>query len=324
VEEAESAEADAREEAFRETLHQVAVDALSLGASAAVATADGRAEAGAAPGAAALRDGIATLARNAGAMAPVLGDAGRGLSRQIGQALEASEEVLRAGRQGRSPVPWLEQTRARLNDVALAALEAAARGSGQADDALSDEAQSLADALQELTEQQEALNRDASGGADAGAGTEPVPGTEGPGQELATRQEAVAAGLGELSRMPGGDRVPGNLEELAREAEALARELAGVTTDERIAAETLDRQSRLLDRMLDAGRSLERDGPTEERRGSPGAVFPDRPFVPALPAGLLREAAIPLPSESALAELSPGERRLVLEYFERLRREGGR
>lgn len=318
MEAVEAARAEARAEAFREALTEIAQHALSLGGSADALAGT---EAGPAGGAA-LREGIVMLARILGGASPILGEAARELSGLAGEALEASEAALRASNQGRDPSGGLAATRAALHRVALAALDAGSRGPDGGADGTDGGAEALAEALQGLAEEQEALNRDAAGGGEAAGGQNPAPGAQVAGEELASRQEAVAAGLGELSRLPGGERMPGALEELAREADEIARALEGLGDAARIPAETLDRQSRLLERMLDAGRSLERDGPTEERRGRPGSQFVERPFIPALPEGLLREAAVPFPTAEELAELTPRERRLVVEYFQRIRREG--
>jgi hypothetical protein len=308
LDEAGAEMAEAREARIREELTGVARGALSLAALP---------EASAGP---ALVNGAALLARDAGGVLSLLGDAGRELSVRLGSALRAAERIAAGGGSDA-----LSDLRGALRASAVAALELAERGGESAGGEAAE--RSLAEALEELARQQEALNQDAGdipGGGDPTGGATPMPGATGEAGELAGRQEQVAAGLGELSRLPGGERVPGNLEDLAREARELARELAGLEAGERPSAELRERQDRLLDRMLDAGRTLERDGPTEERRGRPAGPVLDRPQVAPLPEGLLRGARILLPSEEALAGLTPGERRLVLDYFERLRREGGR
>jgi hypothetical protein len=92
----------------------------------------------------------------------------------------------------------------------------------------------------------------------------------------------------------------------------------------RLDATTLARQERLLDRLLSAGRTLEREGDTEEREGTPAGPV-ERSAVDPLSRALLTGLAVPLPTAAELESLSPGERRMVLEYFERMnrRRAGG-
>ncbi len=308
LDEAGAEMAEAREARIREELQGIARGALSLSALP---------EDSAGP---ALVNGVTLLARDAGGVLSLLGDAGRELSVRLGSALRAAERVAAGG-----GADAASDLRGGLRAAAVAALELAARG-GESGGGEAAE-RSLAEALEELAQQQQALNQDSGeipGGGDPTGGATTTPGATGDAGELSGRQEEVAAGLGDLSRLPGNERIPGNLEDLAREARELARELAGLEAGERPSAELRERQDRLLDRMLDAGRTLERDGPTEERRGRPAGPVLDRPVVAPIPDGLLRGSRVLLPSEEALAGLTPGERRLVLDYFERLRREGGR
>jgi hypothetical protein len=319
VEAAEEAASEARRELFRETLSGVVSDALALSELA------GRPEAAGPPAATrvnVLGSGARAMARNVAEAGPVLGDVARDLSLRLGQALAALEDASGAGQTSAQRAPF-DTPRVAFDRVALAALAALARGPSDDGGPRPDEGQAMAEALQELAQQQEALNQDAGGDPQSAGGT-PTPSSGGAPGELAERQEAVASGLGELASQPGGERMPGSLEALAREAEAVARELASLGQGERPTAETRDRQERLLDRMLEAGRTLERDGPTEERRGQAALQGFERPLVPSLPEGLLSASFIPLPDAAALQGLTPGERRLVLEYFQRLRREPNR
>jgi hypothetical protein len=173
------------------------------------------------------------------------------------------------------------------------------------------------EALEALAQAQSQVNQEAAEMGSEADRTQPGPESQERMQELAAAQEAVAASLGELGEASGGEQIAGNLEELGREAEELARELAAAVEEGRPSAETLARQERLLERLLEAGRTMERDEPTEERQGTP-ASWVDRPRIPALPPGLLEGSRVRRPSPEALARLSPAERRLVLEYFSRL------
>jgi hypothetical protein len=136
-------------------------------------------------------------------------------------------------------------------------------------------------------------------------------------QRMGAQQRNIAQQLDGVSRNVGGrEDILGNLDELAAEAERLAREMdAG-----RLSPESRARQERLFHRLLDAGRSLERDEETDERVAERPAAF-DASDPRALDARLLDDGTryrTPTPEE--LRALPPAYRRLILEYFERLNR----
>ncbi len=139
-------------------------------------------------------------------------------------------------------------------------------------------------------------------------------------QQMAQGQQAVASDLGEMSNDPGGEQSMADMEAMAQEAQAIAELLAGGRLDR----ETLERQERLFHRLLEAGRSLEReeDEESEERQSEAPGEFERGQISPLTDADLGR-ARFPLPSAAFLARLTPGERRLVLQYFERLNRPPG-
>jgi hypothetical protein len=242
---------------------------------------------------------------------------GRELSRAIGEAMEAVErtaEGLRGGRQGTSR-PHVSAGRAleAMNRVALLALEGMDRDGEGADGGAMEQ---LLEELEALAAQQGAVNQEAA----SLAGEPDEGGARARMDDVAAAQEAVAGAMDELAGQPGGERSLGDLEELAREAREIAREL----DEGRLDATTLARQERLLDRLLSAGRTLEREGDTEEREGTPAGPV-ERSAVDPLSRALLTGLAVPLPTAAELESLSPGERRMVLEYFERMnrRRAGG-
>jgi hypothetical protein len=148
-----------------------------------------------------------------------------------------------------------------------------------------------------------------------GAQMLPMAGNSGMQQQirmLAAQQRAMAE---QLERMRAEGNSPGAAE-LAQEARDLARRLdAG-----RLDRETVDRQERLFRRMLDAGRTLqgqEQDENKERQSTAPTADSIRLP--PALRTRLMGEDnRIRMPDWESLQKLSPEERRLVLEYFQRL------
>lgn len=168
--------------------------------------------------------------------------------------------------------------------------------------------------LSRLSEAQSGLNRDVGALMMLnGAGT-PMPAET---ESIAARQQRIAEQLRALSEQRGAESLPARPEALAAEAEEIARDLREAGID----PETVARQERLFRRLLDAGRTLERD-PDPNRRESRTArpVDPRRPEE--LPAGALAGPRYPYPDEEALRAVSPGSRRLILDYFDRLNRSG--
>ena len=132
-------------------------------------------------------------------------------------------------------------------------------------------------------------------------------------RDLAARQEGVARDLRDLAAEPAARDMGSRPQDLAGEADEIARRLMAETLDN----ETLSRQERLFQRLLDAGRSLERDEEDESRREATTA----RPRVAVLPAEdawIMAGPRYPYPDESHMEGLTASQRRLVYEYFDRL------
>jgi hypothetical protein len=129
---------------------------------------------------------------------------------------------------------------------------------------------------------------------------------------LAREQRQVSQQLDELGEGAGGDRAA----QLAREAKQLADALEGGRLD----ATTLARQQQLFRKLLDAGRSLqkeERDDDSKKREATsakPGNEFKvDNTNASGRAATKFRE-----PTWDELRGLSADERRAILEYFKRI------
>jgi hypothetical protein len=147
------------------------------------------------------------------------------------------------------------------------------------------------------------------------AGMLPMAGNSGMQQQirsLAAQQRAMAE---ELERMRAQGNSPGAAE-LAQEARDLARRLEAGRLDR----ETVERQERLFRRMLDAGRTLQGQEQDENKERQSLAPTTDSiRLPPALRSRLMGEDnRIRMPDWESLQRLSPEERRLVLEYFQRL------
>jgi len=170
----------------------------------------------------------------------------------------------------------------------------------------------LAEAIEKMAQlaaQQQALN------AQAGGMLPLMPmGGEGLLQDLralAERQRRLAA---ELERMTAEGRA--QAEELAQEARDLARRLEAGQLDRR----TIERQERLFRRLLDQGRTLRGDEEDEQKeRTSETARQDNVRLPPALrPGAAGKGPKYPYPTWEQLQQLSPEERRLILDYFRRL------
>ena len=122
--------------------------------------------------------------------------------------------------------------------------------------------------------------------------------------------------MGDLADEPGADASLGDLEQLAQEAQAIAEEMV---TQGRLTPEMIQRQERLFHRLLDAGRSLEREEYSEERESEQPEEF-ERGQVMPLTDEQMGVMRYEIPDGTRLQELNPAVRQLILEYFERLNR----
>jgi hypothetical protein len=260
---------------------------------------------------AAIRDGLRNLARDLADATTQVPDVGRRLSEGVGRALAAAEETLETlrGTQGVRPQTGqaAEAAQRAMNEIALLALEGLEQQgeSGQAGATMNQ----IRAELESLAAAQESVNRGSSSlGQDPGAD-----GASERLEQLANAQETIAGRLGEMAQRPGAGQGSGNLDALSEEAREIAEELGGGRLD----GTMLERQSRFLELLLSAGRTLERDEPTDEREARAARPV-ERSFVSPIPGYLLEEQAVPLPTLEELEALSPAQRRLVLDYFERL------
>ena len=301
-----------------EALEQTATDALSL---AREQTALRDRMRGASPeDLAEMRSDEAALLQGVRNMADQLASqtsAGQGSSEvaaQMGRAIEAIQQTLDAleSQRGDTPSPSgaAEQAVAALNRAAIMAASAAkvpGRGpQGQSGNEVTEQ-------LQQIAQQQGSLNHRTG---------QITPMNLGPQarsnqlREAAASQEKIAGQLSELADRPPDQAQPlGDLQALAREAQALAERLAGEALD----METLRRQERLFHRLLDAGRSLEKEEFSDERESSAPGQF-ERDEVEVLLPEDMGALRFQPPSAEELQRLAPAQRQMVLEYFERLNR----
>lgn len=239
----------------------------------------------------------------------VAGQSDHELSSRLGIALDRIDEALQAIADGASPragAAEADQAIDALNQVALASL-AAQRALEQGG---SSEPQDAMEQLEELAQQQADVNNQASE-------MMPMPMPQQTRQEqmqqMAQQQQQIAADLGQMSNQEGDEGPLADLKSLGAEAEAIARELE----QGRLEPETRERQERLFHRLLDAGRSLEKDEESTERESDEVTGF-DSAEIPGLTDAALGLSRFGLPDAAALNRLSPAMRALVRGYFQRL------
>ncbi len=133
-------------------------------------------------------------------------------------------------------------------------------------------------------------------------------------QQMAAEQRALSQ---ELERVRALGELPG-AGDLAAEAEDLARRLEAGRLD----AETVARQERLFQRMLDAGRTLRGEEKDDEKERESRRAGEDPPLLPPDLDRRVRDLGWRWPSWEDLLRYSPEERKLVADYFRRL--SGGR
>jgi hypothetical protein len=268
---------------------------------------------------AAILQGVGNMAENLAVMNRITQNDGREIAGQMGQAMDALEQTIAAleDQRGRTPSPFTAAEHAvqGLNQVAMTAMQNAQQ-LGQSGEGQSSSEQ-IMEQLEQLAEQQSQLNEQ------TGEITPMQMGEQAQQQQMedaSESQQDVADELGDLSEEPGSESQSlGDLEQLAREAEALAQMLAGGRLD----AELRDRQQRLFHRLLDAGRSLEKDEESEKRESEAPGEF-ERGTVLPLSAEDLAAFRYRMPSAVDLRALSPAERLMVIQYFERLNRDRAR
>lgn len=239
-------------------------------------------------------------------VSPEIGNALGGAQRQMQLTREAISNASPNAREGAEQAGGAVDA---LNSAAYQLLRA--RGDVQG----AQSGTGLAEALErmaELAKQQGGLGRQ-------GAGLLPMAGT-GAFQEqlrqLGARQQALAD---ELQKLKGGGNLPG-AGEMADEADDLAKRLEGGRLDRQV----VERQERLFRRMLDAGRTLQgREEDQQKERQSTTATDDSVHLPPALRARLTGDDdRLRVPTWEELQQLSPEERRLVVDYFRRLSETG--
>ncbi len=267
---------------------------------------------------AAVAQGIRNLADNYANDTEMMAPGARDLLATVGQAMTQLDATISAMEnpraRGPSPATEAEEVVRSLNEVARMAMTSGQQAQSQGSASAS---QQMMQQLQQLAQQQGEIMQDAASLTPMRLGQETL---QERMEEMAGRQEDVAEELGEMSETeeqgtPEGDPL-GDLSAFAQEALRLAEALA----QGRLDPEVLRRQERLFHRLLDAGRTLERDEESDERESEAVSGF-ERAGVNALSGDVLELLRFQLPGAARLRALPPAQRALVLLYFERINRD---
>jgi hypothetical protein len=261
---------------------------------------------------AALRQGLDNLTQGlgeAGKKTALLDRRAGAAAARAGEQMDATSQSLAAGAARRgAAVEGGEAAVEALSD--LAGTLVASRGS-MAEAGSGTGMEEALERLARLGQRQAGLNGETGelfllmqGGEPAGAQLE----------ALAGRQRQLARELEELAGRSAAGELAGRPEELAAEAEELARRMSGGGLDR----QTLARQERLFRRLLDAGRTLQRDDDDPRRRESATASRTGPVVDPETDPAVLAGPRYPYPAESDLKGLTGTQRRMVYEYFDRL------
>lgn len=260
---------------------------------------------------AALKQGLEQLGKN-------LSEAGQRsalVNREVGSALaranmsmDQTMKALETASSGNMPQKQAEQTLDALNRLALELL----KNSQQIDQSENGTGlQQMLDQLAELAKQQGNLSGKSNSLLPLALGPKALSQQIG---ALAREQREIAQKLGGMNKGGARDDLLGRLDELVREADRIATDLEGG----RMTQKTAQRQAELFHKLLDAGRTIEKDEVSDERKADAAQPLPPS-VVRALRPGLFDAHDRYLtPSAEQLQDMPPAFRRLILEYFQKL------
>ena len=168
--------------------------------------------------------------------------------------------------------------------------------------------------MQQMAQKQGSINSQAQSLMPLPGQGAPSPEMQATARMLAKQQRGIANQLEELGDAAGGDRAA----ELAKEARQVAEALEQTKVD----AATVARQQQLFKRLLDAGRSLEKEEREDNDKREAKAATGDNSFDP-VNANARGKAASKFrePAWSDLRGLTADERRAIMEYFKRINAE---
>ncbi|HEY0673059.1 MAG TPA: hypothetical protein VGD27_12355 [Longimicrobiales bacterium] len=261
---------------------------------------------------AALKQGLEQLGKNLSEAGQRSAMVNKDVAAALARANMSMDQTLRGMQDDNpnAPTKEAEQTVESLNKLALELLkngqqiDQSEQGSGL---------QQALEQLQQLAKQQSGLNGKSNSLLPMNLSQQALSQQM---SQLGREQRDIAQKLGGMNKGGSRDDLLGRLDELVKEADQIARDLEGG----RMNPQTLQRQERLFHKLLDAGRTMERDEVSEEREAEAARPLPPA-VIRALKPGLFENSdKFAPPTAEQLRDLPPAYRRLILEYFERLNR----
>jgi hypothetical protein len=230
--------------------------------------------------------------------------------RSVGEAQQKVSEAMQSTAEARSG----QQAASSLGEAADALNRAAASLARDREKAnTSSSATGFAEMLQQMQDmakKQGSINNQAQGLL-PGMGQQMSSQMQATARALAREQRQVAQQLDEMGENVGGDRAA----QMAKEAKQLAEALEGGRLD----ASTVARQQQLFRRLLDAGRSLQKDEREDTNKREATSAKGGNEFNPTNANANGRAASkFREPTWEELRGLSADERRAILEYFKRI------
>jgi hypothetical protein len=258
---------------------------------------------------AALQQGLQQLSRNLQDAAQRNGSLNREVGSSLARANLSMEQTLESLRRGEAPLQEAQQAVDALNRLALSLLNGAQQMDGTDGGAGSEgTSQQLADLAQQQGSVGGQMQSLAPMELTASAMSTQL-------NRLADQQMEIARRLGSMNA-GGSQEGAGALDALASQAAELAAQMQRGGPS----PEVLARQQQLFHRLLDAGRTLEKEDYEDERAGArPGAV-PAHSVQPLDDGVLSTGPRYRAPGAAELDGLPPAYRRLILDYFDRLNR----
>ncbi len=255
---------------------------------------------------------MAELSRETPAMSPMLAGAAQVIADEMAQAAREIEgaDLGSALLRGRNAM-------AGLNEVARMLLETDEQLSQQSAQSTLEQ---YMQRLKSLAQRQQGLNQQ-TGDGQQGEGGQRVPG-QGPGMSLsqmAFEQAMIRQALKQMLQEAGGGE---GTQSLADQLGGVPGEMEKVEDDlrsGRIQRETVERQERILEKMLEAQRSLyTKDQERSERKAERPNAFEPPPSPPAIAPSLLSRPSVQVERGRGSQALPRGYEELVREYYRRL------
>jgi hypothetical protein len=262
---------------------------------------------------AALKQGLEQLGKNLSEAGQRSAMVNKDVAAALARANMSMDQTMRAMQDANSQNPPSKEAEQALNDLNKLALELLKNGQQIEQSEQGSGLQQALEQLQEIAKQQGGLNGKSNSLLPMNLSQQVMSQQMG---QLAREQRDIAQKLGGMNKGGARDDLLGRLDELVKEADNIARDLEGG----RMNPQTVQRQERLFHKLLDAGKTMERDEVSEEREAEAARALPPA-VLRALKPGLFDNTdKFTAPTAEQLRDLPPAYRKLILEYFERLNR----